>query len=1090
MKNGVVLRLWAVRRAHAAHAVWLRTRCLLPFVVLHLLVLWVPAQVVAQPFTAVPTNLTGVESGSLAWGDYDNDGDLDIVLMGGFPGGDVSGTAEVYRNDGGGVFTMVAGMEPLGCSSVAWGDFDSDGDLDILVSGVIAIWVQTSRLALIYRNDGADTFTRLEVGFLQVGWSSVAWVDYDNDGDLDVFLTGHTGAKVTRLYRNDGGGTFSDAGIPFPDVFHGSVAWGDYDSDGDLDVLLTGEGTTELIAKLYRNEGGGVFTDVPTGFPGVCGSAVAWGDYDGDGDLDLVLSGESDSGSFSRVFRNDGGAFTETRAVLPAIVDGAVAWGDYDNDGDLDLAMTGKGLTKLYRNDGGDVLTDSAMPLLGLSSSSLAWGDYDNDGDLDLLIAGKGAKPSTALYRNDGTAVNTAPSAPTDLRASSGGGEVTLRWKPSSDVQTPSTALTYNLRVSTVPGGVNVVSPMSLSDTGKRLVPERGGLQHGTTAVLRSLPAGTYYWSVQAIDTAFAGSVFATESTFCVPPFAISPSVAHCPRNGCTGTITVTANESEAWSALSATPSWLTITGGMNSRGSGVVGYAVAPNPAEAGRKGSVLVAGQTFSISQDGAFTAMPGGLPILSWSTPAWCDIDNDGDLDFVALTWSDDEESTGIFRNGGNGEFVAVSPVFEGLTAHAAAWGDYDNDGDLDLLLTGSSWVKPGPFNRFTNLYKNDGRGGFTAAKAGLPAIEDGSVAWGDYDNDGDLDVLLTGLVKGGFASKVYRNERGVFTDINANLLGLGDGSAAWGDYDNDGDLDILLTGYWWGPPGVSIIEVVSKVYRNDRGVFADIGASVLGVSSGSGAWGDYDNDGDLDILLSGSGVPGVITRVYRNDGGGSFTDVDARLVPVAYSGSGALWGDYDCDGDLDILVTGCDATVHRNEGSVFSTTGVTLGDVPRTIATWADIDNDGDLDILIANGRSSKRQTGVFRNNTRVALEGAANTPPTVPTGLGAHTESDSVTLSWIAASDGETPTEGLTYNLRVGTEPGGVNIVSPMSSTSTGWRRVPGPGGAGRGTTAILTSLPPGTYYWSVQAIDSVFTASRFAPESTFTITISRPRRRL
>ena len=125
--------------------------------------------------------------------------------------------------------------------------------------------------------------------------------------------------------------------------------------------------------------------------------------------------------------------------------------------------------------------------------------------------------------------------------------------------------------------------------------------------------------------------------------------------------------------------------------------------------------------------------------------------------------------------------------------------------------------------------------------------------------------------------------VFTDINAGLPGVSYSSAAWGDYDNDGDLDILLT-------GASTNAVpIARIYRNNgSSTFTDIDAGLPGVSRGSAAWGDYDNDGDLDILLIESGF----SLIYRNNGNDMFTRIDAGLSAV--SGSSAAWGDYDNDG----------------------------------------------------------------------------------------------------------------------------------------------------------------------------------------------------
>ena len=199
---------------------------------------------------------------------------------------------------------------------------------------------------------------------------------------------------------------------------------------------------------------------------------------------------------------------------------------------------------------------------------------------------------------------------------------------------------------------------------------------------------------------------------------------------------------------------------------------------------------------------------------------------------------------------------------------AWGDYDNDGDLDILLTGIAddpW-NPGYQIKVSKVYRNNNHS-FGDIYANLIGVDHSSVAWGDYDNDGDLDILLAGIALSGLpwpadptvkVSRVYRNNDGNFSDIGAGLMGVSNGEVAWGDYDNDGDLDILLAGY-----SDDDEDYVSKVYRNDSGMFTDLDIGLTGVSD-SAVWGDYDNDGDLDILLTGqAGYPNVFTKVYRND-----------------------------------------------------------------------------------------------------------------------------------------------------------------------------------------------------------------------------------
>ncbi|MFH2049543.1 MAG: FG-GAP-like repeat-containing protein, partial [bacterium] len=351
--------------------------------------------------------------------------------------------------------------------------------------------------------------------------------DYDKDGDLDILLTGNgVSNPISKIYRNYSG-SFVDISALLPGVSWGSVAWGDYDNDGDLDILLTGNGVSNPISKIYRNDGGGSFIDIAASITEPQLGCAAWGDYDNDGDLDILLT--SISGN-SKVYRNDNGSFVDISASLPRVNNSSAAWGDYDNDGDLDILLTGDPfasdyISKIYRNDGGSFVDISAT-LPGVSSGSVAWGDYDNDGDLDILLTGwdyTGDRISK-IYRNNITTVNTVPTAPSNLISSVTGSSVTLSLDKSTDNQTSQNALTYNLRIGTTSGGSQIMSPMSNIGNGYRKVTQIGNTNHNNSWTIGNLADGTYYWSVQAIDNAFAGSAFATEQSFIIGGDNTSPS--------------------------------------------------------------------------------------------------------------------------------------------------------------------------------------------------------------------------------------------------------------------------------------------------------------------------------------------------------------------------------------------------------------------------------------------------------------------------------------------------------------------------------------------------------------------------------------
>src|SRR5262245_53774871 len=157
--------------------------------------------------------------------------------------------------------------------------------------------------------------------------------------------------------------------------------------------------------------------------------------------------------------------------------------------------------------------------------------------------------------------------------------------------------------------------------------------------------------------------------------------------------------------------------------------------------------------------------------------------------------------------------------------------------------------------------------------MPGLDYGAAAWGDYDNDGSLDILLTGLTSSNsLISKIYRNQGGTFQEIATTIAGAAQSDVAWGDLDNDNDLDFIVCGDGAG----------GKIYRNDQGNFVDLHAPIAAVTSGAVAdWGDYDNDGDLDILLAGRST-NTIAKIYRNHQG-SFVDLNATLKGVS-TGSG--------------------------------------------------------------------------------------------------------------------------------------------------------------------------------------------------------------
>lgn len=1042
----------------------------------------------SQPFTEqTGISLEGVSGGSVAWGDYDNDGHLDILLTGDY-------VSKIYKNNDNNTFTEQIGIPLTGVvnGSAAWGDYDNDGDLDILLTGKI----NTDYISKIYKNNGNNTFTeQTRISLTPVAYSSVAWGDYDNDGDLDILLTGKESYEkpISKIYKNNGDNSFSEQrGISLIGISDGSASWGDYDNDSDLDILISGDAGETNITRIYKNNGNDSFSlQNGNSFTGVSWSSAAWGDYDNDGDLDILLAGyETYKTYLSKIYKNNGdNTFTKQNGIsFTGVYKSSVAWGDYDNDGDLDVLLTGftdsKDISKIYKNNSDNTFTEqTGISLNGVEDGSVAWGDYDNDGDLDILLAGyTGSNYITKVYKNECSITNTSPSAPICSTPIVKRNYVTLSWGKATDSQTPDDGLTYNLYIKKLPEDSLIISPMSDISSGFRKISGLGNKNHALFSSFK-LDSGEYEWYVQAIDNCFSGSIFSKGQNFNISN-KLTPITLDA--------IAISVNEIYlSWIHDSNEETGYVVerSAGNNQNFSAI--DTLESNSKEYTDKGLLTDTQYFYRIktiyndlsteysNEENKLTSPFEEqtsiiLPQVSSSSVDWGDYDNDGDLD-ILLTGSYVSE---IFRNDGNNSFTKQTGIsLSEITGASVKWGDYNNDENLDILFCG---------NYMSKLYKNNGDNTFTAQNGiSLASVSDCSVDWGDYDNDGDLDILLTGYNSGAFntsfISKIYKNNGdNTFTDQKEiSLPGIRQSSVAWGDYDNDGDLDVLMTGV------TNNYTTITKIFKNNgNNTFSDqTGIIIPGIKDGSLDWGDYDNDGDLDILLTGyTDSKTRISRIYRNNGNNTFTEQTGISLTGVSDGTVA-WGDYDNDGFLDILLTGnpyvnCISKIYKNnrdntftEQATIKLIGVNNGSV-----AWGDYDSDGDLDILLTGTTGNTFITKIYKN-----LTANANTIPSVPTDLKETVNGNSVTFNWNRATDKETSQNGLSYNMIIQSILNGKIIKSPMSNHGNGKRKVMRLGNVGQMNAWSIKDMPAGIYSWSIQAIDQSFAGSPFARTKTFIV---------
>lgn len=337
-------------------------------------------------------------------------------------------------------------------NGASWGDYNNDGYLDLIVAGVSNSWVKTT---ILYKNNGDGTFTKITTPFPQLDAASITWIDYDNDGNLDVILTGKDDiGYLTFLYRNLGAAQnyeFSQVtdGVGFANMNNGGgnnanryAAAGDYNNDGWTDFYIQGKNESGIQSYLYKNLKGKGFELVANPVNGtdpltpIYGGTATWGDVDKDGYLDLIVNGQFVDGApnsdaltpqptdITLVYINkQDGTFKTPIADYDGSVQGDVACLDYNNDGYPDFLRTGVGgkysypegptgpnpwdwswHSDIFENSGSGTFSivpaiQNGMPA-GKQQASIAIGDVNNDGYEDVLYMN--ADPNSIFLNNYG----------------------------------------------------------------------------------------------------------------------------------------------------------------------------------------------------------------------------------------------------------------------------------------------------------------------------------------------------------------------------------------------------------------------------------------------------------------------------------------------------------------------------------------------------------------------------------------------------------------------------------------------------------------------------------------------------------------
>ena len=1030
-----------------------------------------------------------LSNSSISWGDYDRDGDMDLAIMG--QSNTVGAVTAIYQNKDGSFVDTEQDFTRVYDGDLSWVDLNKDGWLDLVVSG----FNQTA-ITKVYINNNGESFqeSTSDWGIPNAYRSVMSWGDLDNDGDIDLAMSGllESGDNFfhTGYLRVDGEERFIPTLIGYFSAINGDHAIADFDQDSDNDVIFSGEYGNEIRSQIklnsfispsdpkYDNIPLKYSRDIEENIPvALTNSSIETYFNQVNKELSYILMGRDSNDELKVVVRSVGGLDRENSTPAIALENGDIAVGDINNDGFNDFLYTGEdsngsAVTKLFYTDGSKTY-ESDFNFVGLRESTAEFVDYDSDGDLDIFLTGLGDDGAeTVLYQvNLNSKVNSAPSEVENLKVTDlGYGNVKFDWDESTDDF--SNAVGYSIKIGTSEGGTELSNTLSNLETGSRLISSPPPIQ--TNQYETNLYPGIYYISAQSIDPGVKASKFSDE---------IQLTLLY------------------EWKLLNQ--------GGIEDK--------YIP-----GKQNPLL---RLADLDGD-------NDLDLLYGSSVA--DPSNTGTDSYYKLTGhrydSDNKRLLRIDREAKT-EGSLANYVVEYITDMQV--GKINDDEFVDVVINTYDSNGEKELNVYFGKENTNNIG--EAAKALIydkikigDGLFDGKVKLSDLNNDGQLEIVQVGLTTENTTSGLpkfyiyhYSSDSNDFEqkDVSDQIAQLTNSSFDLGDVDNDQDIDFVISGFDQSD------GLKSYLYYNVTESGGDFKIETTDNSfaasrDGSINFFDYDADGDLDLLITGTGVSGDIFEIHinkLNEDVSEWPKLESINIPGLRK-SKIDYGDFNGDGYSDLLYSGVQSGFGKiSELREFDPTSnnyvkssFDIGEIVDADVEFGDIDGDGDLDFVLSgtnkendnyhtistflNVRSESaeylglpnKQNDDIKESVTIGLGSSTqfvkNNPPDTPKINNAKLISDQsvidgkvlVEFSWDASNDDLTESEGLSYSIRVGTTEGGDDIMSANAS-ELGFRTVPSKGNAEHNLKWKL-ALTPGTYFWAVQAVDASFIGSTFSEE--------------
>nr|MBA3534336.1 VCBS repeat-containing protein [Ardenticatenales bacterium] len=797
---------------------------------------------------------------------------------------------------------------------------------------------------------------------------------FDNRAYVFYYLTGENTGRVTNSepvstivrvrVAQVGQASVSTAPTWFSSDLGGTLSqdWGDFDQDGDLDlVLATSSGGTILyknnsssLEQYWRNE-------VLTIDNERLSYGVRWADFDNDGDLELVTVGSSKDGTaatagMTYIYRYNPAATTKKERFIQLDTFDSdyqmvrVEPGDFNGDGSIDLVVSTNSINatcpvRLHLNsaDVADIFADTYQCVSKEASANMKPADYDNDGDLDLVL-GLFEAQNVVLVRNAGV----DSSNPLSTTLGSFVVDSSMLFLPYDFAWGDYNKDGYLDLAAGYPLQREVRVYQNIADGGRAF---SDAMEFRTTLFRTPL----------ALDWGDFDGDGSLELAVADSP----PQIREFGKNPNTGRDEFLATSIVIPDAVVKSGHQLWSLRAIDYDNDGDMDLSITDRDGP-----SMMLTGFVPALSTKAQTVGAKGQS---SASSVAWGDADSDGDYDLLFGAASVEQgafgstlyyNEEGKFSNDNNDEYSGFGP-------HSVAFGNVDSDsaGDLDVAIGTIAQAQVYQGGEFFDSWTSE------------DSFETRSVAWGDADDDGFLDLLLgnNGSVVLYLNQKLATPPSLLTTPSWSDFHQKSTRSVAWGDFNLDGYLDFAM-----GNTATTSNRVAVEVYLNNQNATFTQVWSYSGVASESPidarsvAWGDYDGDGDLDLAVGTYNNANLIFENYNSATTPPAIEVSLSASPVwasseRYPTTSLAWGDWDNDGDLDLAVGNYTAqTTARIFNQVYANLGSkpgsprlewvwTAAQAQRTSGiAWGDIDGDGDLDLAYSQD-SKEAQSGYYLNS---------------------------------------------------------------------------------------------------------------------------------